>query len=467
MAATYDMISFEMEVTSESGLHQPIRMIYTQVNMKKAHIMTYGCQMNEHDSEQIAGLLKTEGYTLTQDPECADMILLNTCSIREKAEHKLYSQLGKLRPLKEKSPDLIIGVCGCVAQQEGEKVLRRMPYVDLVMGTKAIPKLPQLIESLQYRPRVLDISESKWADESCSLFRECRFKAFVTIIRGCNNFCSYCVVPYTRGPEESRPAREIIDEVRRLVDDGMLEVTLLGQNVSSYADPKQQIPSFPELLGAINDVEGLERIRFITAHPKDLSDELVETMAQLPKVCGHFHLPVQAGSNHVLQLMNRKYSREWYLDRVRLLRQAMPEIAITTDIIVGFPGEREEDFQQTLAILKEVRYDSIFAFKFSIRPNAKAGIFPEHVAGDIKRARLQQVLDLQRQINIEKNTEMVGKTFEVLPESIHPRFPETLTGRTRMNHVVTFPGESELFGKLVQVEITEAHPFRLSGKLIL
>lgn len=434
--------------------------------MKQLHIITYGCQMNEHDSEQIAGLLRTVGYSLTDKPEDANMILLNTCSIREKAEHKLYSQLGKLRPLKNTHPDLIIGVCGCVAQQEGENILKRVPYVDFVLGTKAIPKLPMLVQSLEYRSRFVEISEAAWENESSNLFRECRFKAFITIIRGCNNFCSYCVVPYTRGREESRPAAEILDEARRLVADGVVEITLLGQNVSSYSDPATGISSFPQLLNTMNDIDGLERIRFITAHPKDLSDELIDTMAQLPKVCEHFHLPIQAGSNHVLTLMNRKYSREWYLNRVHRLRAAIPNIAITTDIIVGFPGEREEDFQQTLSILKEVRYANIFAFKFSIRPNAKAGTFPDHVPEDVKASRLQQVLDLQRDINFEKNITMVGNTFEVLPETIHPRFPDTLTGRTRTNHVVTFPGGSELLGKLVPVEIIEAHPFRLSGRIV-
>ena len=334
------------------------------------------------------------------------------------------------------------------------------------MGTKAIPKLPLLLESLQYRSRVLDISDLEWEDESQNIFRECRFKAFITIIRGCDNFCSYCVVPYTRGREESRPAADILAEARHLVEDGTLEITLLGQNVSSYHDATHKASSFPNLLRALNDIEGLERIRFITAHPKDLSDELIHTMAELPKVCEHFHLPIQAGSNHILHVMNRKYSREWYLDRVRQLRAAIPEIAITTDIIVGFPGEREEDFQQTLSILEEVRYDGIFAFQYSIRPNAKAGTFPDQVTDDVKSRRLQQVLDLQKQINFEKNSTFVGKMVEVLPETIHPRFPETLTGRTRPNHVVTFRGDADLLGKLVQVQITEAHHFRLSGQLI-
>jgi tRNA-2-methylthio-N6-dimethylallyladenosine synthase len=274
------------------------------------------------------------------------------------------------------------------------------------------------------------------------------------------------VVPYTRGREESRPAIQILQEAHRLVHDGALEITLLGQNVSSYQDSSSTISSFPKLLRALNELEGLERIRFITSHPKDLSEELIRTMAELPKVCEHFHLPIQAGSNHVLTLMNRKYSREWYLDRVKRLREAIPNIAITTDNITGFPGERENDFQQTLSILEEVHYDGIFAFKYSSRPNAKAGTLAGQVPEDVKGARLQQVLDLQRQINLGKNRELVGNTFEVLPEMIHPRFPKTLTGRTRTNHVVTFSGDAELLGKLVQVKITAAHHFRLSGELV-
>jgi len=434
--------------------------------MKHVHIITYGCQMNEHDSEQIAGLLQAAGYAMTTEPERADLILLNTCSIRVKAEHKLYSQLGKLRLLKAKHPELIIGVCGCVAQQEGENIFEHLPYVDLVLGTKAIPRLPILLQALESSPRVIDISEHVWEDESQNIFRECHFKAYITIMRGCNNFCAYCVVPYTRGREESRPAAEIVDETRHLVQDGVLEITLLGQNVSSYADPTNGVSSFPKLLEAVHVVDGLQRLRFITAHPKDLSPELIDTMAKLSKVCEHFHLPCQAGSNRVLQLMNRRYTREWYLSRVKLLREAIPNIAITTDIIVGFPGEREEDFQQTLALLEEVRYDGIFAFNYSIRPNAKAGSLPDHVSGEVQNDRLQRVLALQKRIGFEKHTALVGKTFEVLPETMNPRFPGTLTGRTRTNHVVTFPGTPDLLGQFVAVEITAAHPFRLSGRVI-
>lgn len=433
--------------------------------MKQAHIITYGCQMNEHDSEQIAGMLTSIGYTMTPTLEQADVILLNTCSIREKAQHKLYSQLGKLKLLKTRNPDLIIGVCGCVAQQEGDEIFKRMPYVDLVLGTNAIPSLPALLERLDVRPRAMNLSEIDWDNESGNIFRECRFKAYITIMRGCDNFCSYCVVPYTRGREKSRPAREIIEEARHLVNDGTLEITLLGQNVSSYVDPAHEIASFSQLLEAVNAIDGLDRLRFVTAHPKDLSDELIDTMARLPKVCEHIHLPIQSGSDSILERMNRRYTRAWYMSRIRRLREAIPNIAISTDIIVGFPGERDEDFQQTLSILQDVQYDGIFVFAYSNRPNAKASELPDQISEKIKDIRLQEALELERQIYDRKNAALHGKILEVLPEKINPRFPDTLTGRTRMNHLVTFPGRAELVGKFVQVEITEAHGFRLSGRL--
>ncbi len=434
--------------------------------MKKFHIITYGCQMNVHDSEQMAGLLQTHGYSRSASPEDADVILLNTCSIREKAAHKLYSRLGKLRPLKDKHPGLLIGVCGCVAQQEGEQIFAQVPSVDFVLGTKAIPRLSHILEALEVRPRVIDVGEYVWEREDDNIVRECRFKAYITIMRGCDNFCAYCVVPYTRGREESRPSAEIVRETRHLADDGVLEVTLLGQNVSSYSDPSGAAPAFPDLLEAVHDIDGLQRLRFITAHPKDVSPELAEMMARLPNVCRHFHLPCQAGSDHVLKLMNRRYTREWYLSRVHLLRQAMPDIAITTDIIVGFPGETDADFQQTLTLLDEVRYDSIFAFQYSARPNARAAGLPDHVPDAVKSERLQRVLDLQRRLSLEKHSTMIGRTLEVLPESINPRFPDTLTGRTRGNHVVTLQAPENLLGSPISVKITEAFPYRLSGEIV-
>ncbi len=435
--------------------------------MKKVHIVTHGCQMNEHDSEQIAGLLGTIGYVKTDAPEEADMILINTCSIREKASHKLFSQLGQLRPLKEQNPNLVLGVCGCVAQQEAKKIFKRVPYVDLVLGTKAIPKLPMLVQNLESRPRVLDVSEAEWGDESeYDALREHTFNAFITIIRGCDNYCSYCVVPYTRGREDSRPSADILKEARKLVADGVMEITLLGQNVSSYRDGDAGKSSFPRLLRALNEVEGLKRIRFLTAHPKDLTEELAAAMAELPKVCEHFHLPVQSGSSRILHLMNRKYDRAWYLDRVALLRKAIPNIAITTDIIVGFPGERDEDFQETLSLLEEVGYDAIFGFEYSTRPNAKSGNLPDQIAKEVKAERLQQLFDLQRGIGLNIHTKMLGKTFELLVESANPRFPGTLTGRTRHNHAVTFTGSETLVGTFVSAKITEAHPYRLAGELV-
>lgn len=434
--------------------------------MKRVHIITFGCQMNEHDSEQMAGLLQAAGYRMAASPEQADVVLLNTCSIREKAEHKLYSRLGTLRELKQAHPEVIIGVCGCVAQQEGEHIFTQMPYVDLVLGTKAIPKLPQLLALLEYRTKVIDLNDHAWNDEDQYIVRDCHFKAYLTIMRGCNNFCAYCVVPYTRGREESRPSADIVREAQHLVQDGVVEITLLGQNVSSYADPTGAVASFPHLLEAIHAVEGLQRLRFITAHPKDLTSELIDMMARLPRVCEHFHLPCQSGSNHVLALMNRRYTREWYLSRIQLLRKAIPAIAVTTDIIVGFPGETEEDFQQTLALLEEVQYDSIFAFHYSDRPNAKASELPNHVPEAVKVERLQRVFELQRQISTAKHAAFIGQRVEVLPEMINPRFPDTLTGRTRTNHVITFPGKAELIGHFVQVEITEAHPFRLAGRIV-
>lgn len=433
--------------------------------MKNFHIITYGCQMNEHDSEQMTGMLQALGYRRTATPDEADIIMLNTCSIREKAAHKLYSRLGKLRPFKQQNPNLVIGVCGCVAQQEGEQIFAQVPYVDFVLGTKAIPRLPHVLHALDARPRVIDVGEYAWEREADNVVRECRFKAYITIMRGCDNFCAYCVVPYTRGREESRPSAEIVDEARNLVADGVQEITLLGQNVSSYRDPSGAAPGFPALLKAVHAIDGLRRLRFITAHPKDVSPELADTMAALPNVCRHFHLPCQAGSDHVLRLMNRRYTRAWYLERVELLRRAMPDIAITTDIIVGFPGETDEDFQQTLSLIDEVRYDGMFAFQYSDRPNATAAGLPDHVPDAVKSDRLQQVLARQRRIGLEQHAALVGQTLDVLPESINPRFPDTLTGRTRGNHVVTFQASPDLLGCLVPVTITEAFPYRLAGVL--
>lgn len=446
---------------------------------KRLHILTYGCQMNVHDSERIAGLLQPE-YELTQDLEEADFILLNTCSVREKAEHKLYSKLGQLKQLKVQNPDLIIGVCGCVAQQEGENILKKSSYVDLVFGTNTIPKLPELLETLkqdrktqEHPARIVDLSKMDWQEPDANVVRESSFKAFITIMRGCDKFCTFCVVPFTRGQEESRPSADILKEARGLVAGGVIEIMLLGQNVTSYG--KRVIShgerirgdiSFPELLAQLNDLEGLQRIRYTTPHPRDLSDALIAAIRDLPKVCEHIHLPVQAGSSRVLKAMNRKYTKEQYLEKIRRLKAEVPQISITTDIIVGFPGETEEDFQDTLEVMETVQYAGCFAFKYSDRPNTKSPELPNPIPEEIKDQRLQRVLDLQRKLSFEKNKTFLGKVVEVLVDEINPKFPGTVTGRTRTNHIVSLPGGPEWLGRLVNAEIVEAHPLRLAGRLV-
>jgi tRNA-2-methylthio-N6-dimethylallyladenosine synthase len=464
---------------------------------KRLHIITYGCQMNIHDSEKIAGLLQPE-YQLTPNPEDADFILVNTCSIREKAEHKLYSKLGQLKPLKALNPDLIIGVCGCVAQQEGENILKKSPSVDLVFGTNTIPKLPGLLKVLwegrnnlespalsEYstsdimvvRPRrpvrVVDLSEADWQEPDANVVRECSFKAYITVMRGCDKFCTFCVVPFTRGREESRPSDDIIKEAQWLADQGVIEIMLLGQNVTSYGkrimsqgERIREDVKFPELLARLNEVEGLQRIRYTTPHPQDLSDDLIAAVREFPKVCEHIHLPVQAGSSKVLKNMNRRYTKEHYLERIHRLKEEVPGIAITTDIIVGFPGESEEDFQDTLEVMEVAQYDSCFAFKYSDRPNTKSPHLPNPVPEEVKEERLQRVLDLQKTMSLKKNKSFVGQVKEVLVDEINPKFAGMVTGRTRTNHIVSLPGTPELLGQLIKVEITEVYPFRLAGQRI-
>jgi len=433
--------------------------------------------MNVHDSERIAGLLHPD-YQLTENPEEADFILLNTCSIREKAEHKLYSKLGQLKHLKAQNPDLILGVCGCVAQQEGENILKRSFSVDLVFGTNTLPKLPQLLEAVEQgrknlgRPvRVVDLSVMDWQEPEANVVRENPFKAYITIMRGCDKFCTFCVVPFTRGREESRPSADILKEARGLAARGVVEVTLLGQNVTSYGkrilshgERIREDITFPELLTRLNEVEGLQRIRYTTPHPRDLSEALIAAIRDLPKVCEHIHLPVQAGSSRVLKAMNRRYTKEQYLEKIDRLKREVPEVSITTDIIVGFPGETEEDFQDTLEVMEAVQYAGCFAFKYSNRPHTKSPELPGQIPEEVKEERLQRVLNLQKKLSFEKNKTFVGKVVEVLVDEINPKFPGTVTGRTRTNHIVSLPGGPEWLGRLVNVEITEAYPLRLAGR---
>jgi len=436
--------------------------------------------MNVYDSEQIQNMLNLLGYEKTPIMEMADLIIMNTCTIREKAEQKVFSFLGRLRALKIKRPGLVLGVGGCVAQQEGINILRKMPHVDFVFGTRAIPRLPDIVRQvMDENRRVVDIdmTDDFSAYDSCENLKSNRSPSrFVTIMRGCDNYCSYCVVPYVRGDESSRPPEEIVAQIRKLVHAGVKEVTLLGQNVNSYGK-KEGFCSFAQLLEQINRIEGLLRIRFTTSHPKDLSDDIVYAFRDLEKLCPHLHLPIQSGSNRILKRMNRRYTREEYLEKINRLRIACPDVAITSDIIVGFPGESHQDFKETIELIKFVEYDSLFVFKYSDRPNAPAVKYNGKISEQEKQKRLEQVLGLQEIITKTKNAALIGSEQTVLVEGRSKMHTKTkcaqLSGRTATNKVVNiFYGtkdavaEYDLVGKLVVVKIEKALSHSLWGKPI-
>jgi tRNA-2-methylthio-N6-dimethylallyladenosine synthase len=438
--------------------------------MKRLFIQTYGCQMNQYDSERIARLMEREGYAPTEVAEDADLILLNTCSVRDKAEQKVYSALGRWRELKEKNPNVIIGVGGCVAQQEGENLLRRVPHLDLVFGTHNIHKLGRMVreaESPGNRPvEIAFYRDPSYMEDPAARPTVHGAKAYVTIMHGCNKVCSFCIVPYVRGRELSRPSASVLREIEELAAQGIKEVMLLGQNVNSYGKTSGEL-SFPELLNRVNDVGGLERIRFTTSHPQDLSPGLIESYASLDKLCEHLHLPVQSGSDSVLQRMRRGYTREEYLDRIRRLRERRPEVALSTDIIVGFPGESEEEFEGSLEILQEVEYDDLYAFSYSPRPHTSANkIYADDVAEDVKKERLDRILKMQGMISRRKNEERVGKIEEVLVEGPAKLGRSQMMGRTRTNRIVKFVGPEELSGQLTGVRIVAAGANSLRGELI-
>jgi tRNA-2-methylthio-N6-dimethylallyladenosine synthase len=434
--------------------------------MKSFHIITFGCQMNEHDSERMTGILEERGCSSLSGAEGADMIILNTCSIREKAEQKFYSELGRLKHLKTANPGLKIAVAGCIAQQEGARILERAPYVDMIFGPSDIGKLSSLVDRKLLRPTPLvdTAGDPDYHRKRIPTSRTNGLKAWVSIMYGCDNFCTYCVVPYLRGRERSRRPNDILSEVRDLAMSGFKEVTLLGQNVNSYGKGLEEDIDFPELLRQVNGIDGIERIRFVTSHPRDLSDRLVSALRDIPKVCEALHLPVQSGSDSILSAMNRKYSRSEYLDRIKKLRMVVPDIALTTDIIVGFPGESDEDFEQTMQLLKDVRYDNIFAFKYSKRPGTVALELAGQVPEDIKEKRLHQVLSLQKEISIDKNRALVGSVREILIDGISKKGGK-LTGRTRGNKVVNVEAPTALLGSHVSVTITSAGLNSLTGQL--
>lgn len=434
---------------------------------KKYHILTYGCQMNEHDSEKIAGMLTSVGYEETDDEKQADLVIFNTCLIRENAELRVFGKLGEVKGLKRNNPHMLVAVCGCMMQRQEirEKVLKKFSFVDIIFGTNTIHELPMLIYDAEINKRksVGIVDDTKSIYENMPKRRKFKHKALVNITYGCDNFCTYCVVPYVRGREKSREPDDIIREIKALAEDGCIEVTLLGQNVNSYGRNLDKKVTFADLLYQINKIDGIERIRFMTSHPKDLTDDLITAIKECGKVCRHVHLPVQAGSNEVLRRMNRKYTKEHYLSLVEKLRKDLPDIAITTDIIVGFPGETEEDFLETIDMVKKVRFDSAFTFLYSMREGTAAAKMENQIPDDVKHKRFDRLLEVLYPIVLEKNKECLGKVFPVLVETVENN---RLTGRTEHFRLVHFKGSRDLVGEIVNVRITKVKTFHMEGEIL-
>lgn len=433
------------------------------------HIITFGCQMNEHDSEMLAGALENMGFYPANGVDGADIVLLNTCCVRETAENKVFSLLGRLRRLKKEKPGMIIGVSGCMSQQEGmaAKIRHGFPYVDLILGTGSAYEIPELIKKVAGGGGpVLAVRPVGGMVENLPVKRKDSIRAWVTIMYGCDNFCTYCIVPYVRGRERSRDPEDIIREVAGLGRDGYKEVVLLGQNVNSYGKDLGGAIDFAGLLHKLDkhDGNGVSRLRYMTSHPRDFSERLIETIAASSKVCEHFHLPVQAGSNRVLKMMNRGYTREKYLELVGNIKSVVPHATITTDIMVGFPGEDENDFNDTLDLVRQVKFDSAYTFIYNTRPGTPAAALEGQVPEEVKKMRVQKLIEIQNKISLEKNKEAEGLIQEVLVEGESEKGPGMLAGRNRGNKVVVFRGEKELIGRTVRVQITESHLAYLTGR---
>ena len=421
--------------------------------------------MNERDSETLAGMLTELGYEECFKKDEADVVVINTCSIREHADERFFGILGQLKKLKKNKTDMIVAVCGCMMQQQHiiERVKTKFPWVDIIFGTHNIHEFPELIKAVadEKKRRIAVLEEGEKIVENLPSKRKYKYKSFVNIMQGCNNFCTYCIVPFTRGRERSRTPEAVINEVKELVADGVKEITLLGQNVNSYRG--EGGIDFPTLLGKLNDIEGLERIRFMTSHPKDLSDELIACYGNLDKLCTHIHLPVQSGSNAVLKRMNRHYTREKYIDLVRRLRTTCPEISISTDIIVGFPGETEEDFNDTLDLIRKVEFDSAFTFIYSVRKGTPAEKYEDHISEEVKHRRFTRLVDAVNTSAAKKNSEMEGKICKILVEGRSKHGDESMCGRTSGFKQVDFQGDDSMTGKIVEVKITSGKTFSLRG----
>ena len=433
------------------------------------HVITFGCQMNEYDSRKMLELL-ADDYRPVDDPADADLVLVNTCSVRDKPMQKVFSVAGQIAPLKKRNPHLILAVAGCVAQQMKDELLRVVPAVDLVIGTDSQTRLPELVRQVRKGGRLAAVepdpnsfhTESVHPDVLGSLGRS--LSAFVAVQKGCDKFCTYCIVPFTRGRERNRPLPDVLAEVRALAAQGVREVTLLGQNVNSYGKRPEDDHSFPDLLRAVGEVDGLWRLRFVTSHVRHIDEEQIRALAELPKVCEYLHLPVQSGSDRILKAMNRGYTRDEYLNKVRELKQAVPNLALSGDMIVGFPGETEEDFQDTLSILEEVRYETLFSFIYSPRPGTRAATLPLDIPREVALDRLNRLQDLQKRITLETTARYLGTEQEVLVEGSSKQSDQEASGRTRTNRIVNFPKPTIRVGELVRVRITEAFQNSLRGE---
>ena len=435
---------------------------------KTFHITTFGCQMNEHDSEVMAGMLLEKGFEPVKERRDADVAIINTCSVRENADKRFFGTLGQLKRRKKENPDFIVCVCGCMMQQQHviDTIKAKYPWVDIIFGTHNIHQFPELVDNaFNEKRKQIEV----WPDggeiiEGLPAKRLFECKALVNIMFGCNNFCTYCIVPYTRGRERSRHPEEIIKEVKNLTADGVKEIMLLGQNVNSYRGDEET--DFADLIYRLNEIEGLERIRFMTSHPKDLSEKLIQAFVDCDKLCKNIHLPVQSGSSRILKRMNRRYTKEQYLELVEKLKTAVPDITMSTDIIVGFPGETEEDFAETLDLVRKVRFDSAFTFLYSIRKGTPAEKYEEQIPEEIKHERFNRLVELINTISAEKNAKYAGRVERVLVEGASKTNSKTFSGRTDGFKLVNFEGTKEMVGNLAEVEIIEGKTFSLEGRVI-
>ena len=474
----------KIDLTAEAPVSEPERQYYfiakarEYVKQKSEElgkqltfcVTTFGCQMNARDSEKLVGILENIGYVEEPNEEEADFVIYNTCTVRENANSRVYGRLGQLSRKKKQRPHMFIGICGCMMQEadEVEKIRKSYRFVDLVFGTHNIYKFAELIVTrFESERMVIDV----WKDtnkivEDLPSERKFSFKSGVNIMFGCNNFCSYCIVPYVRGRERSRNPKDIIREIEKLVADGVVEVMLLGQNVNSYGKTLEEPMTFAELLTEIEKIEGLERIRFMTSHPKDLSDELIEVMAKSKKICKHLHLPVQSGSSRILEKMNRRYTKEHYLNLVEKIKTAVPDISLTTDIIVGFPGETEEDFLETMDVVRKVRYDSAFTFIYSKRTGTPAAAMENQVPDDVVKDRFDRLLKEVQDISAEVCSVHEGTVQDVLVESRNDHDESLMTGRMSNNLLVHFPGDESMIGKIVKVHLNEAKGFYYMGEIV-